>query len=238
MFNEDDDLLQALKRLPFHRNRIMVSGECPTDELLGAYLGESLHEVLRQNIEAHLVRCPECLEVTVVGHRGTRPDGVEAIPANALNRVIDLIPSVPVKSTLFNLVVRLAANSLDLLATSGEIDLLPKGLPIRGTGKFPSSTTIQISKQLAKGLLTVEIERMEDELCQLSVRLVPAEGALADGLRFSLSSSQREQASYLARQGSAIFEGILPGKYELTLTRPGTYLGSVQLEICRQGETP
>ena len=55
--------------------------------------------------------------------------------------------------------------------------------------------------------------------------MTPKIGSVADGIRLSLLSGEREQASYLARQGSAIFEGIPHGEYRLVVAESGVPLG-------------
>jgi hypothetical protein len=56
-------------------------------------------------------------------------------------------------------------------------------------------------------------------------------GAIADNIRLSLMSGEREQASYLARQGSAIFDRIPPGDYRLKVSDSGHSAGSIRLTI-------
>ena len=52
-----------------------------------------------------------------------------------------------------------------------------------------------------------------------------------DGLRLSLLAGGREQASYLARQGMAIFDRISPGDYHLAITEANAPVGSIRLTI-------
>jgi hypothetical protein len=63
------------------------------------------------------------------------------------------------------------------------------------------------------------------------VTVKSADGGLAEGLRFSLLSGERERASYLARQGAATFERIPPGDYQLAVTESSKSLGVIELTI-------
>ena len=106
---------------------------------------------------------------------------------------------------------------------------------IRGKGKSSSSGTVQVAKQLGELIVTVEVEKTEGQFCQVTVNVRPLGRAFADGLRISLLSGDREQASYLARQGSATFERIPPGEYQLALTDSGNSLGAICLTIKEDG---
>ena len=52
-----------------------------------------------------------------------------------------------------------------------------------------------------------------------------------DGVRLTLLAGSRELASYLARQGKAIFDGIPTGEYRLAVSQDGRPMGSMRLEI-------
>jgi len=79
--------------------------------------------------------------------------------------------------------------------------------------------------------VAVEVEPVEDELCQLAVTVKPQDGLAADAIRLSLVSGDREQASYLTRQGVAVFEQIPPGEYRLEVAESGHSVGSIRLII-------
>jgi hypothetical protein len=53
----------------------------------------------------------------------------------------------------------------------------------------------------------------------------------ADDIRLSLLAGGREQASYLARQGTVIFDRISPGDYHLAISENNVPLGSIRLTI-------
>ena len=74
---------------------------------------------------------------------------------------------------------------------------------------------LHVESELGEFKVAVEVERLEGDLCQVAVNVKSNAGSVADGLRLSLMSGEREQASYLARQGAAIFDRIPPGEYQL-----------------------
>lgn len=56
-------------------------------------------------------------------------------------------------------------------------------------------------------------------------------GRPAEGIRLGLFSSGREQASYLTRQGEAMFDRIPLGEYNLAISDSGTPVGTVRLQL-------
>jgi hypothetical protein len=88
-----------------------------------------------------------------------------------------------------------------------------------------------VEKEMGRFKVAVEVERVERELCQVAVTVKPQDGLAADAIRLSLVSGDREQASYLTRQGVAVFEQILPGEYRLEVAESGHSVGSIRLII-------
>lgn len=154
---------------------------------------------------------------------------LDTVPQSVLQRVIGLIPSTRKQIDVLNLVVRLLRDAVELVTTSGEHVLIATPAGVRG--KSPASGTLKVAKDLDKVRVTVEVERTEADLCQVTVNVTPTAGAVADGLRLSLLSGDREQASYLARQGTVIFDRIPPGEYQLAVFESGNSLGAIGLTI-------
>jgi hypothetical protein len=202
---------------------------CLDEESLGAYLQGHLNAPRRRQIEEHLAVCAFCVDEVVAAHQTAQQSDLDTVPQPVLKRVIGLMPSTVKQIDVLNLVVRLLRDTLELVTTSGELVLATTPAAIRG--KSPASRTLQVAKDLDKVRVTVEVERTEAELCQVTVNVTPTAGALADEPRLSLWSADREQASYLARQGTVIFDRVSPGEYHLAVFESGNSLGAIRLTI-------
>jgi hypothetical protein len=75
------------------------------------------------------------------------------------------------------------------------------------------------------------VERIETDLCQVVVNVSGLEGTVAEGVRISLLSGGREQASYVTRQGEAVFDRIPQGEYNLALSEAGAPVGMIRLKM-------
>jgi hypothetical protein len=102
---------------------------------------------------------------------------------------------------------------------------------VRGKLESSGTTVLQVEKEMGRFKVAVEVEPVEDELCQLAVTVKTGGASPADGIRLSLLAGGREQASYLARQGTAIFDRISPGDYSLAISESNAALGSIRLTI-------
>ena len=127
--------------------------------------------------------------------------------------------------------ITLVLDSIRLVSTSGQVIQAVAPIGIRGKGQSPGTSILRVEKQLEKFTIVVEVERLEGDLCQVAVTVKLRSGAIADNIRLSLISGEREQASYLARQGSAIFDRIPPGDYRLEVFESGHSAGSIRLTI-------
>jgi hypothetical protein len=136
-----------------------------------------------------------------------------------------------VHENFLDLVVRLVLDSIELVTTSGQLVSVTAGAEVRGKVKSPVSGLLEVEKELGKFKIAVEVERTESDLCQVAVRVKTKGGSVAEGIRLSLMSGGREQASYLARQGAAIFDRIPPGDYRLKVSESGHSMGSIRLTI-------
>ena len=204
---------------------------CPDDERLANYLGESLSEAERRELESHLASCAGCLDDLGAAYKAQHEEDRDTVPQRLLEKAMALIPAKQAKPDFLEVVVKLVRDSLELVSTSGQLAFATTAAEIRGKGKSLDSTILQVEKELGKFRIWIEVERTEGDLCQVVVK-VKAKGQLvADGIRLSLVAGGREQASYLARQGMIIFDRIPPGEYRLALSEGNAPLGSVRLMI-------
>jgi hypothetical protein len=206
---------------------------CPDDESLASYLTGLYSEHAEEGMERHLVDCSLCLEDLVAVYKASQDKEAEGVPQGIIDRVMALVPPTQGEQGLLDLVVRLAKGSLELMRTSGQwVDPFATArVGIRGRPKPSESSILQVEKEIGKFKVAVEVELVETGLCQVVVRFKGEEGRPAEGIRVSLISGAREQASYLTRLGEAVFDRIPLGEYNLAISDSGTPVGTVRLQL-------
>ena len=236
MSERDEELLgPLLRRLRPRQPGKNAKIGCPEDESLGAYLDGVLSEVARAEIESHLAECRSCLDHFLAAETAARDGPTLPVPPKMLARAMALMPQSKPRDNVFNLVVELVRDSLELISTSGRLVMPTLAAQIRGKENIADNSVLHVESEMGEYQVAVEVERLEGDLCQIAVNVKPIGAAIAAGLRLSLMSGEREQASYLARQGSAIFDRIPPGEYRLAITGSGNAIGMIQLSIKENG---
>ncbi len=198
------------------------------------YLSGALGEADNAVVENHLVGCANCLDELRAAHHAMCDEAGALAPVKAAARAMALLAKPSLAGEIFDLVVSLARDSLELISTTGSLITPALAAEVRGKGKpagAGGASILRIEKNLGELQIAVEIERLDGDFCQVAVNVTPHGKPAADGLRLSLFSGEREQASFLARQGSAIFERIAPGKYQLAVSAAGNALGTIGLTI-------
>jgi hypothetical protein len=228
---DENQFGRIMRRLSHRAAETSTRAGCLDEESLAVYLSGGLEEGQRCEVESHLVACPFCLDDLVGAQRAAQAGDNGTAPNRVLAKASALIRGNRSAPHFLELVVQLARDSLNLISTSGELVLSTAPLAIRSKGKSPVGATLQVAKDLDKFRVIVEVERTEGELCRVTVNVTPMAGTLADGLRLSLLSGDREQASYLTRQGTVIFDRVPPDEYQVMVYESGNYLGVIRLAI-------
>jgi hypothetical protein len=204
---------------------------CPDEEALASYLAGGLTPSMGEEMETHLAQCAACLDELAAAYSSMLGDETETVPEALVTKAMALIPQAAQEEGFFDMVVRLARGSLELVSTTGQLVEVPGLAGVRGKLESSGTTILQVEKDLGRFKVAVEVEPVEDELCQLAVTVSAGGGLPADGIRLNLLAGGREQASYLARQGTAIFDRVSPGDYRLAITEANAPLGSIRLTI-------
>jgi len=204
---------------------------CPDEEALASYVTGGVTPSMDEQIDIHLAQCTACLDELSAAYSSMVGDEKEAVPEDLLAKARALMPQNAQEEGFFDMVVRLVRGSVELVSTTGQLIQVPALAGVRGKLESHGTTILQVEKEMGRFKVAVEVEPVEDELCQLAVT-VRAEGSLhADAIRLSLLAGGREQASYLARQGTAIFDRVSPGDYRLAISEANAALGSIRLTI-------
>ena len=227
----EEFLGRLLRRPPQREGGWNLPVGCPGEESLAAYLDGGLSELAQGEMENHLADCRHCLDQFLAAEAAVQDRHEARVPTKLTDRAMALMPQFNSIGDVFTIVVEFVRDSLSLVSTSGNLVVSTPAAQIRGKDNSADIPMLQIESALGELQVAVEIERLEGDLCQVVVNVKTSADALADGLRFSLLSGNREQASYLARQGSATFERIPPGEYELAVFESGHSLGAIRLTI-------
>jgi hypothetical protein len=227
-----EQIEQMLRRLSSCMNLSEDRGGCPDEESLAGYLIGGLDEGARNEVEQHLVSCAFCVsEIVAVNSAANQADAV-AVPRTLMESAMGLVKAAATGRVL-ELVVRLVRDAVELVSAAGEwiVPVTPQLIFARGKAVPSGSSVLQVERELDGRRIGVEVEQIEFEVCQVMVTVATADGTPEDGVRLTLRVGEREQASYITRQGQAIFDGVTKGEYDLTLSRGTTGLGTINLKI-------
>ena len=205
--------------------------DCPDEETLANYLAGGVTPSMDEQIHSHLAQCTACLDELSAASSSMGGEEKEAVPEALVAKAMALMPQTSQDEGFFDMVVRLVRGSLELVSTTGKLVEVPALAGVRGKAESPSTAILQVEKEMGRFKVAVEVEPVEDELCRLAVTVKAGGSLTADGIRLSLLAGGREQASYLARQGMAIFDRVSPGDYRLAITEANAPVGSIRLTI-------
>ena len=228
--HNDEQLGRILASLLSQKSKKERTG-CPDEEALSSYLAAGLTPTMAEEIEIHLAQCTACLDELSAAFSAMSGSEKEAAPEALVAKATALMPQAAPEEGFFEMIVRLMRGSLEFVSTTGRLVEVPALVGVRGKLESPGTAILQVEKEMGKFKVTVEVEPVEDELCQLAVTVKAGAALPTDGLRLSLLAGGREQASYLARHGTAIFDRVSPGDYHLAISEANAAVGSIRLTI-------
>jgi hypothetical protein len=226
----DDQIGRILAFFMAQKPRSERAG-CPDEETLASYLAGGGPPGVDEQIDTHLTECTACLDELSAAYSSIGGEEKEAVPEALVAKAMALMPQTPQEESFFDMVVRLVRGSLELVSTTGQLVEVPALAGVRGKLGSSGTAILQVEKEMGGFKVAVEVEPVEDELCQLAVTVKAGAELPTGGIRLSLLAGGREQASYLARQGTAIFDRISPGDYRLAISEANAALGSIRLTI-------
>jgi hypothetical protein len=230
-YNEEQ-IEQMLRRLS---SRVKLGTDrvgCPTEERLAEYLNGGLDGRLRDDIDQHLISCSSCTSEIVAVNRALNESDAVLVPRWLMERAMGLIKPAAT-GRVVDLVVKLVRDTVELVSSAGEwmVPLTPQPVFARGKTAPSASSILQVERDLDGHRIGVEVEQVESGVCQVVVSVAAADGAPEDGVRLTLLVGEREQASYLTRQGQAVFDRIARGNYDLAISKGTASLGTIKLRI-------
>ena len=225
-------LIDILPRLPA---RIDAGGDrrgCPDEEALANYLGGQLATDLRAALDGHLAECSLCTAEVSAAYQAGAEVETEQPPQFLVERVKGLVPD---KKPVFDLVVRLTQDALELIRASVPVTWPAPAVPVRGGESPAAGKALGVTKYVGRFKVTVDLEAVEQGSCQLDVHVRDELGRPAEGVRLGLSSGGREQASFLtSAAGDIVFGGIAPADYQLTISDRGGFVGAIELSLTQE----
>ncbi len=234
MIDRDEERIAAImRRLLSRAKEDATRTGCPDEESLANYLGGFVSEQAKESIETHLAGCSFCVDEIVAAHKAAQETAPETVPQRVIDRAMGLVPAKQRSEGVFDLVVRLVKDSIELVTTSGQWLNPAAAVPVGVRGKAQASATsiLQVEKEIGDFKVAVEVELIAAGQCQIAVGIKEPGGRAVDNVRVSLLSEGREQASYLTRQGEAVFDRIPKGDYNLSLSESGKPLGTIRLRM-------
>jgi len=228
---DDEQLGKLIRHLRTGKRPATFTEGCPDDELLASYSGGLLDGLAKDQLESHLADCEICLDALTSACVATADPHLEPVPQRVIERAMGLIPDKQRSEGVFDLVVRLARDSLELVSTSMRVVPLATAGAIRGKRHPPKASSVKVEKELKRVSLFVEVEPLGGGLCQVSVTVKDGQESVAGAVRLNLISQGRQQASFLARRGSATFDRVTPGEYRLEVAQTRHPLVSMRLTI-------
>ena len=212
---------------------------CLRADLFATYLEGSLPEAERRSVEGHLAGCQACREelASSLDRLSIVAESLHSTPTHLLARAMELVNAVGPESrqaeeeaNLLEIVVRSVKDSLELVWTSGQLVLAPPALPVRRARNRAETRTLEVEKKMGRFGVVVEMEQVDDGLCQIIVRV--KEGPKhAEGIRVTLLSGSREQASFVTRRGEVLFDRIPLRAYQLAIYEAGSPVGKIRLNV-------
>jgi hypothetical protein len=232
VYRSDEELEKIIQAQVRQRNLTAIREGCPDEDSLAAYLTGSISAREKNALEEHFASCEFCLTEVAAANEAGESTAKPRVPRWLMERATALVESRK-QEGVFDLVVRFVKDSVELVRQSGDwiTVMAPQPVTVRGTAAPDDTGILQMKKEMDGHRVTVEMERVESGACQLVLKVTAADGKPGDGLRVSLMAGDREQASYLTRQGQAIFENITRGSYTLVISRGGTGLGKIEISI-------
>lgn len=211
-----------------------MTDTCISDERLADYLEGRLSSGERAQIEAHISFCERCLDSVQIYQRlGTEPfSQSEAVPSTAAKRSLVGLDRLDPGRLLDALAGRIRA-----LILRWEHYANTKGMgdravldPIRGSKTLVDEDMVVLKKTFSDLEAEISIEKIDPQVATISVVISKVNPEKAP-VRVSLTTKQREVASYLMGSGDAYFEQVPFGHYTLRFTSNGGVIGQYAFQL-------
>ncbi len=212
-----------------------MRNQCPNEETLTDFLEGRLSERQQTRVESHLAACAECREMVGVYVQLTHPESATepvTAPEYLTDKAVRLVAGLADRQQSRSLVEgarRWAARGIAILEQMAPSNGM-QPVPVRSAETTLSEQRIRRQKQFGALSVTIEIERIDDDLAL--IRVVNVGQPLPDPpVRVTLAQGEREIASLTLGSDPQVFDDIAFGIYTLVFTHSGASLGEYRFEI-------
>jgi hypothetical protein len=225
---DDNKIAEILSRFLKRAGGSVDRAKCPDEETLAVFLQGELAGKALDEVEAHLARCSLCADDLAAAFKAADVTGAAVdVPRRLLDRAMALVGRA---ESGFEIAVRLLRDSLELLSTTGR--LVPQFVPVvRGEATSAVENALQVEQEVGRFRVAVELELSAPGVCRVLATVTEESGQPAEGVRLTLASGDREQASFLTRAGGVVFDRIAPGEYSIAVSESGIALGRIRLNL-------
>jgi hypothetical protein len=201
---------------------------CPDEETLAVFIEGNLAGSEPDKVESHLARCALCLDELAAALNAVETTGGEVdVPRPLVNRARALVEG---RENRYEIAVRLLRESLQLLSTTGR--LVPQPVPaVRSESGSANENRLHVEQGVGRFRVGLVLELAEPGACRVLANVSEETGKPADGVRLTLTSGDRERASFVTRAGSVVFDRLAPGDYSIVVSESGHSLGRVRLNL-------
>ena len=229
-----DKLENTIKAIykSWKRGLLRVTAGHPSEETMSCLLESRLSTQESEQVQAHLVGCPDCAKVFALS-LGLKLEEQE-VAEELLSRVRNsILPEN--KDALLEVILRVKEKFFEVIHTTGDIvvgqELIPAPvLRSRQIKDFKDEVTVL--KDFKNMRVELRIENQKGAAFNVRVTLKEKDTArLMKEVRVSLFKEGLELESYATDSGSVTFEHVLLGKYLVEITRIENKLASIILDI-------
>jgi hypothetical protein len=232
-------LLQRALTIQQKQQKILKkTGNCLSEEELSCFIEGKCNDDQYEKCSAHLLFCSNCMNALADYQNIIKLEDNETelqAPRHLINKVMDFV-SEGEASSVFDIVINIKEQAMDLLRTTGELLLGPKLVPVpvlrSKTEDRKHIDHIRIVKKLKHIIVEVEIEKKAACMTDLIIRLTEDKTKKKmNGIRVGLTKNGREIESLLTEAGKVEFEEVRADAYKLVILDNEIQLGSVNITI-------
>jgi len=210
-----------------------VNNEHLTEEALTCFLEDKLAQAERDLIQRHLLSCNVCAEYLSTQLK-IEPHLSKEVPALLLEKVRRLVGS-DVKESIFEILLRLKEEALEIIQTSGDVlvgqELIPAPvLRSRQIKEFKEGVTIL--KDLQEIRVLARVESKSSKVFNLAITIKDKQDRkVSKDLRITLIKDELELESYISDSGGSVFENVPPGNYRVEVIQETRLLAVIDLKV-------
>lgn len=220
----------------FRRSQGPDPEEHPDEEALACFCEGRLEKPEEERVKEHLLRCSRCAEAVAIA-LGPEPLQLKELPERLLERARAVSGESRDLPELFEIILRLKEDMLELLDTTGAILMGQELIPVpvlrsRSIKQFKDEVTIL--KDFKDLRIEARIVNKSGKEFNVAVSLKEnVSQRLVKDLRVTLIREGVELESYLAGSGSVVFEHVALGRYRVDIANIRETVASLLLDIRR-----